>query len=75
MFIDKEYCYIKSTVGMDQYAPTDRHMSFCTWTLVPVNPEILVRPIILNSWYASKPCRLTVAARRHAGRCTLQDRQ
>ena len=44
MFIDSKFCYIKSGVGMGQYEPTERHMSFCTWTLVPVIPEMLVRP-------------------------------
>ena len=47
VFIDDKFCYIKSGVGMDQYEPTERHMSFCTWTLVPVVPEILVRPALL----------------------------
>ena len=45
VFIDGQFCYIKSGVGMDQYEPTERHMSFCTWTLIPVNPEILVRAV------------------------------
>ena len=45
MFIDSKFCYIKSGVGMDQYEPTERHMSFCTWTLVPVMPEMLVCPL------------------------------
>ena len=48
VFIDSNFCYIKSGVGMDQYAPTERHMSFCTWTLVPVNPEMLVRYALLS---------------------------
>lgn len=43
VFIDSTFCYVKSGVGMDQYEPTERHMSFCTWTLVPVVPEMLVR--------------------------------
>lgn len=39
-FIGKNYCYMKSSVGIDA-PPNARHKSFCTWTLMSVAPEIL----------------------------------
>ena len=41
VFIDKEYSYCKNTLG-DEAVKAERHLSFCTWTLVSVNPEMLV---------------------------------
>ncbi|KAK9810348.1 hypothetical protein WJX72_009180 [[Myrmecia] bisecta] len=42
VFIDNRHSYIKSGQGMAQIVPTDRRLSFCTWTLVPLKPEMLV---------------------------------
>ena len=41
--IDKERQWFKSCVGL-QCNQTDRKSSFCAWTLVPKNPEVLVVP-------------------------------
>ena len=45
VFIGNEYAYTKnmSTEGGGDGPPMKRHMSFCTWTLVSVKPEMLVR--------------------------------
>lgn len=45
VFIGKEFAYTKnlSTEGGGVGPPMKRHMSFCTWTLVSVKPEMLVR--------------------------------
>ena len=41
--IDKERQWFKSCVGL-ACNQTDRKSSFCAWTLVPKNPEVLVVP-------------------------------
>ena len=41
--IDKERQWFKSCVGLN-CNQTDRKSSFCAWTLVPKNPEVLVVP-------------------------------
>lgn len=41
VFIDGAYCSTKSVTGMEA-AAVNRHMSFCTWTLVSLKPEMLV---------------------------------
>lgn len=41
--VDKERQWFKSCVGL-QCSQTDRQSSFCAWTLVPKNPEVLVVP-------------------------------
>lgn len=45
VFIEKEFCYTKSsTVDTDDStAIVKRPISMCSWTLVSVNPELLVR--------------------------------
>lgn len=42
VFIEKEFVYAKSITGMD-ISKVQRHMTFCAWTLVSVEPEMLVR--------------------------------
>lgn len=41
--VDKERQWFKSCVGLN-CSQTDRKSSFCAWTLVPKNPEVLVVP-------------------------------
>lgn len=41
--VDKERQWFKSCVGL-ACNQTDRKSSFCAWTLVPKNPEVLVVP-------------------------------
>ena len=41
--VDKERQWFKSCVGLN-CNQTDRKSSFCAWTLVPKNPEVLVVP-------------------------------
>lgn len=41
--VDKERQWFKSCVGL-KCSQTDRKSSFCAWTLVPKNPEVLVVP-------------------------------
>lgn len=41
--VDKERQWFKSCVGL-ACSQTDRKSSFCAWTLVPKNPEVLVVP-------------------------------
>ena len=39
--VDKERQWFKSVQGLEA-RETDRKSSFCAWTLLPVNPEVLV---------------------------------
>ena len=39
--VDKERQWFKSVQGLEA-RETDRRSSFCAWTLLPVNPEVLV---------------------------------
>ena len=41
--VDNERQWFKSCVGLN-CSQTDRKSSFCAWTLVPKNPEVLVVP-------------------------------
>ncbi len=41
--VDKERQWFKSCVGLN-CSSTDRKSSFCAWTLIPKNPEVLVVP-------------------------------
>ena len=41
--VDKDRQWFKSCVGLN-CNQTDRKVSFCAWTLIPKNPEILVVP-------------------------------
>ena len=47
ILIDTSRCYVKSAVGphiqaQSRASSVDRRLSMATWTLVPLNPEILV---------------------------------
>ena len=44
-FIDKEFCHIKSAVGM-QLTAVDRKAAMCSWAQISVKPEMLVRSIL-----------------------------
>ena len=39
--VEKERQWFKSVVGLS-VQETDRTSSFCAWTLLPVNPEVLI---------------------------------
>ena len=41
-FIGSDCCYIESSVGLSA-ARIDRNLAMCSWTLIPMNPEVLVR--------------------------------
>mmetsp|Transcript_8962 Transcript_8962/g.26850 ORF Transcript_8962/g.26850 Transcript_8962/m.26850 type:complete len:941 (-) Transcript_8962:2021-4843(-) len=44
VFLDSALAYIKAETGMSQAEPTSRGLSFCTWTLVTLKPEVQVVP-------------------------------
>ena len=65
--VDKERQWFKSCVGLN-CSQTDRKSSFCAWTLVPKNPEVLVVPDATedvrypSSVSCMRPCLLSFAA-------------
>ncbi|DBB02594.1 hypothetical protein WJX82_002554 [Trebouxia sp. C0006] len=86
--VDKERQWFKSCVGLN-CSQTDRKSSFCAWTLVPKNPEVLVvpdatedarfqsNPLVLNDpnirFYAGAP--LVTAEGVRLGSLCIIDRQ
>ncbi|KAL0020911.1 hypothetical protein WJX77_010024 [Trebouxia sp. C0004] len=86
--LDKERQWFKSCVGLN-CNQTDRKSSFCAWTLVPKNPEVLVvpdatedvrfqaNPLVLNDpfirFYAGAPL-VTTQGHRLGSLCII-DRQ
>ena len=40
--VDRERQWFKSVVGLGACTSTERYSSFCAWTLLPAQPEVLV---------------------------------
>lgn len=58
-FIGKDYCHFQSAVGVS--APgMERKLSICSWTLIPVNPEVLVRPNLMSGDESFAICQFLV---------------
>lgn len=56
VFIDDEFANLKGASGVELAEPTPREHSICTWTLVPLNPEVLVvEDLTADGRYASHP--------------------
>ncbi|KAL0041901.1 hypothetical protein WJX79_008318 [Trebouxia sp. C0005] len=87
--VDKKRQWFKSCVGL-QCSQTDRQSSFCAWTLVPKNPEVLVvpdatedarfqsNPLVLNApnirFYAGAPL-VTAEGVRLGSLCIIDHQQ
>lgn len=87
--VDKERQWFKSCVGLN-CSQTDRKSSFCAWTLVPKNPEVLVvldatedvrfqaNPLVLNDpfirFYAGAPL-VTTQGHRLGSLCIIDRKQ
>ncbi|KAL3143838.1 hypothetical protein ABBQ32_003662 [Trebouxia sp. C0010 RCD-2024] len=87
--IDKDRQWFKSCVGLN-CNQTDRKSSFCAWTLVPKNPEVLVvpdatedvrfqqNPLVLNDpfirFYAGAPL-VTTQGHRLGSLCIIDRKQ
>lgn len=56
VFIDQKHAVVQGAAGMKVAEPTIREYSICTWTLIPIKPEVLVvEDLTTDGRYSSHP--------------------